>query len=203
MLDNVFGMFLKKKKFIWFICSIPFWFVIAEAFLLNPTSKKFWSNSISITGYTAAVLLALSLSFSPLHKHLPKSQFFAILNRHKREIGLSAFYYAAFHVIGYFVKDYIKNGAIDWHFMLHPVLIPGEVALIILLLLAITSYDYWIKKLSWQRWKSLHRTVYIAEAAVFLHMGLQFGIVSIWGCLIFISLFICQRLRLNKNPNSV
>jgi sulfoxide reductase heme-binding subunit YedZ len=194
-------MFLKKKKYIWLICSIPFWIVVIQAFMLTPFVKKFWNQSISITGYTAAVLLALSLSFSPLHKHFPKSQFFAILNRHKREVGLSAFYYAAIHVIGYFVKDYIKHGAIDWHFLLHPVLIPGEIALIILMLLAITSYDYWIRRMSWHRWKTLHRSVYIAEAAVFLHMGLQFGVVSIWGCLIFIPLLICQRLRLHHSTH--
>ena len=80
-------MFLKKKKYIWLICSIPFWIVVIQAFMLTPFVKKFWSQSISITGYSAAVLLALSLSFSPLHKHFPKSQFFAILNRHKRGFG--------------------------------------------------------------------------------------------------------------------
>ncbi|HEY5235556.1 MAG TPA: ferric reductase-like transmembrane domain-containing protein, partial [Rhabdochlamydiaceae bacterium] len=140
---------------------------------------------------------------SPMHKHLPTSQFFAILNRHKREIGLSAFFYAAIHVLSYFVKDTIKKGSIEWIYLLHPVILPGELAFIILSMLALTSFNYWVKKLTWQRWKSLHRTVYIAEAAVFLHMGLQFGIVSIWGCLIFIPLLICQRLRLHNNPNSV
>jgi methionine sulfoxide reductase heme-binding subunit len=191
-------MFFKKKRNIWILCSLPWVLVAIQIFRFGLDSKEFWKWSVAITGYSAAVLLAISLALSPLHKHLPSSQFFAILNRHKREIGLSAFFYAAFHVLSYFVKEYIKNGTIDWFYLLHPVLLPGETALIILSLLALTSYDYWIKRLTWRRWKSLHRTVYIAEAAVFLHMGLQFGVVSIWGCLIFIPLFVCQRLRLQQ-----
>jgi DMSO/TMAO reductase YedYZ heme-binding membrane subunit len=169
-------MFLKQKKTIWILCSIPFWFTVVQLFTLNPATKKFWSSTIAISGYSAAALLAISLALSPLHKHLPTSQFFAILN---------------------------KKGSIEWIYLIHPVIILGEIAFIILSLLALTSFNYWVKKLTWQRWKSLHRTVYIAEAAVFLHMGLQFGIVSIWGCLIFIPLFVCQRLRLNNNPNPV
>lgn len=193
-------MFLKQKKIIWILCSIPFWFTVVQLFTLNPETKKFWSSTIAISGYSAAALLAISLALSPLHKHLPTAQFFGILNRRKKEIGLSSFFYAAIHVLSYFVKDTIKKGSIEWIYMIHPVIIPGEIAFVILSLLALTSFNYWVKKLTWQRWKSLHRTVYVAEAAVFLHMGLQFGIVSIWGCLIFIPLFVCQRLRLHHSP---
>lgn len=196
-------MLLKQKKIIWIFCSIPLWFTVVQLFTLNPATKTFWSSTLAISGYSAAALLAISLALSPMHKHLPTSPFFGILNRHKREIGLSAFFYAAMHVFSYFMKGLIKKGTIEWIYLIHPVIIPGEIAFIILSLLALTSFNYWIKKLTWQRWKSLHRTVYIAEAAVFLHMGLQFGIVSIWGCLIFIPLFVCQRLRLNNNSNSV
>jgi sulfoxide reductase heme-binding subunit YedZ len=190
MILNLF----KKKAFVWLLCTIPSWFIIFQAF----HAKKFWSKSIVISGYTAAALLAISLVVAPLHKNFPSIRLFNFLNRRKREIGLSVFFYAVFHVIAFFVKENIKTGQLPWIYFLHPVIIPGLIALFIFLLLTLTSSDYSIKKMTHPKWKSLHRTVYIAEGCVFLHMVLQFGTVSIWGCLIFIPLFIIQRLRLQK-----
>lgn len=182
------------KKLIWIFCSIPFWILAIQALYLEPS--LFWKKSLVFCGYTAASLLALCLSVAPMHKHLPQSRLLTVLNQRKREIGLSAFFYALIHAFSYFMKKYITSSQLPWNNLLHPIILPGLLALTILLILALTSFNFWIKKLTWKRWKALHRTVYIAEAAVFLHMLLQGGTVAIWGSLIFIPLFICQRLRL-------
>lgn len=189
------------KKVIWIVCSIPFWILAVQALHLGPETALFWKQSLVVCGYTAAGLLAITLCVAPMHKHLPQSRLFTVLNRYKREIGLSAFFYAVIHASSYFMKKYVASGQLPWSNLLHPVILPGLLALAILLILALTSFNYWVKKLTWKRWKTLHRTVYIAEAAVFLHMVLQGGIVAVWGCLIFIPLFICQRLRLNRSKN--
>ena len=186
------------KKLVRIFCSIPFWILAVQALHLGPETALFWKNSLVICGYTAAVLLAITLCAAPMHKHLPQSLLFTVLNRYKREIGLSSFFYAVIHASSYFIKKYIGSGQLPWPFLLHPIILPGLSALLILLILALTSFNYWVKKLTWKSWKTLHRTVYIAEAAVFLHMLLRGGIVAIWGCLIFIPLLICQRLRLNR-----
>ncbi len=195
-------MILKRKSIIWLLCSIPLWITAARVFPFSPHSAKFWSRALGVCGYSAAVLLAICLIVSPLHKSFPSIQVFSHLNRRKKELGLSAFFYAFLHASSFFIKKNISKGSLPWEYLLHPVIIPGLIALIILLVLALTSDDYWIKKLTWKKWKSIHRTVYLAQAAVFLHMAFQGGKVLVWGCLIFIPLFIFQRLRfkgLRKN----
>ena len=186
------------KKLVWILCSIPFCYLAIQTLSLSPNNALFWKQSLVICGYTAAGLLALTLCAAPMHKHLPQSHLFTVLNQRKREIGLSSFFYAVIHAFSYFIKKSITTGQLPWKFLLHPVILPGILALVILLILALTSFNYWIKKLTWTKWKTLHRAVYIAEAAVFLHMVLRGGMVAIWGSLIFIPLLICQRLRLNR-----
>ncbi|MGE3107650.1 MAG: ferric reductase-like transmembrane domain-containing protein [Phycisphaerales bacterium] len=48
----------------------------------------------------------------------------------------------------------------------------GLLALIILFLMAATSHDFWLKNLSPRVWKSLHMLVYVAYAALVLHVAL-------------------------------
>ena len=49
-------------------------------------------------------------------------------------------------------------------------IIIGMVALSILLLLAITSFDWVVKKMKKKNWKKLHRLVYIAIILLFFHI---------------------------------
>lgn len=193
----MFLKLLKEKAFIWLLCSIPFWVIAAVPLF----STNFWHWSLVISGYTAASLLAICLSLAPLHKNFPSIRPFNLLNRRKREIGLSVFFYAVFHASSFFMYKFVSEGSLPWIYLLHPVIIPGLVALIILLLLALTSNDISVKKLTYHKWKSFQRMIYIVEACVFLHMLLQPVTVLVWGCLIFIPLFILQRLRLNKRSN--
>jgi nitrite reductase/ring-hydroxylating ferredoxin subunit/DMSO/TMAO reductase YedYZ heme-binding membrane subunit len=48
----------------------------------------------------------------------------------------------------------------------------GLFALVILLILASTSHDFWLKNLTPRVWKRLHMGVYFAYAAIVLHVGL-------------------------------
>src|SRR5207244_11429254 len=48
----------------------------------------------------------------------------------------------------------------------------GFFALIILLLMAATSHDFWLSTLSPRIWKSIHMLVYVAYALVIMHVML-------------------------------
>ena len=48
----------------------------------------------------------------------------------------------------------------------------GFVALIILLIMAATSHDFWLSRLSPPIWKSLHMSVYVAYVALVGHVAL-------------------------------
>jgi sulfoxide reductase heme-binding subunit YedZ len=59
-------------------------------------------------------------------------------------------------------------------YFLHPAIIPAFfIAFPIMLMLAVTSNNYSVKKLSFSKWKRLHKTVYIAEFAIMVHMALM------------------------------
>lgn len=166
---------LKKKSVIWTICCIPYGLILVIACLYGPLSSEFWKWTIAISGYTAAALLAICLISAPLHKNFPSSKFLMILHRHQRETGLSVFFYAFLHASSYFIEKKIRIGNYEWIYLLHPVIIPGVIALAILLVLSVTSNQFSIKKLTYKKWKNLHSSVYIVEGAVFLHMVFQGG----------------------------
>lgn len=88
----------------------------------------------------------------------------------RRSIGVGAFYFALLHVIISFFGQ--LHGFAGFVFLgmdfLIPVLI-GLAALILLLLLTITSFDYAIEKMNFKNWKLLHRLVYIAGVLVLMH----------------------------------
>lgn len=183
------------KKLIWGLCSLPLLAILILAYFLGPLSPEFLSWQIAITGYSAAVLLAICLILPPLHKIFPSIGLFTTLKRYQKQIGLSVFYYALIHGTTFFVNRKITTGSYDWIYFFHPVIIPGVVALFILFLLSATSNKYSKKMLNYKRWKNLHRFVYIAEACVFLHMVFQGGKTLLWGCAIFIPLILCQFFR--------
>lgn len=190
-----------KKQTVWLICSLPLLIALCQLFWLVPTEYKFWSRSLTIFGFSAVALLALTLSFAPLSKHFPKVRLFFILNAHKRETGLSCFYYAVLHVFSYFLKKILKTGTFPWEALLHPFIIAGETALFILVPLALTSNDWSIRAFGWRGWKSIHRWIYVAEAAVFIHLLLQGGIIRILAIAIFIPVLAIQVLRRKKIKN--
>lgn len=191
--------FLKKKSVIWTICCIPYGIILVIAYLYGPLSAEFWHWTIMISGYSAVALLAICLISAPLHKNFSSFKLWMILHRHQRETGLSVFFYAFLHASSYFVEKKIRIGQYEWIYLLHPVIIPGVIALFILFVLSITSNQISIKKLTYKKWKNLHRSVYIVEGCVFLHMVFQGGTILLWGCAIFIPLFIFQMLRLKKS----
>ena len=85
---------------------------------------------------------------------------------HRRAIGVASFAYAAFHTITYLERKwgygYILEEAKD------PGLFTGWIALVIFLVLAITSNNPSVRALR-KNWKHLHRTVYIATGLTFAH----------------------------------
>jgi sulfoxide reductase heme-binding subunit YedZ len=86
----------------------------------------------------------------------------------RRTLGLYAFGYAALHFAAFAQFDYGLDVRLMWQAIRRgPREIVGLVALGLLLPLAITSTDGWIRRLgSW--WRRLHRLVYVA------------GILAVW-----------------------
>jgi sulfoxide reductase heme-binding subunit YedZ len=117
------------------------------------------------TGRHALTLLVLLLLCTPINTLFKWSE---PLKR-RRALGLYTFMYATIHVIIFADLDY----GLAWSRLLQeviqkPRLVVGAIAFILLIPLAITSFDIWKKRLG-KNWKRLHQLVYFLAPLVVLH----------------------------------
>jgi len=90
--------------------------------------------------------------------------------RLRRQLGLSAFFYACLHFGVYAVVDQgLAWGAIVADVVERPFITVGFSALVLLIPLAITSTQRMRKRLGGPRWQRLHRLVYLAAGLACLH----------------------------------
>ena len=117
------------------------------------------------TGTWALVFLLLSLSITPLRQWTQQTWLIAV----RRLLGLWMFAYACLHVLTYLWLDY----SFDWpdivkDIIKHPYVLVGASAFLLTLPLAATSNQRAIRALK-QRWKSLHKLVYVIGVLALLH----------------------------------
>ena len=117
------------------------------------------------TGRHAITLLVLLLLCTPINTVFKWSE---PLKR-RRALGLYTFMYAAIHVAIFAGLDY----GFIWNIIIKelvekPRLIVGATAFLLLIPLAVTSFDVWKKRLG-KNWKRLHRAVYLIAPLVVLH----------------------------------
>lgn len=156
-----------------------------------------WKLLTPYSGYFSLGFLVLILSLNPIKKLNPQWIWILKLNRYRRQLGIACFSYALLHLICFLIKRISKGFLEGLGYFLHPAIIPAFwVAFPIFLILALTSNHYSMKKLSFPRWKALHKTVYIAQFSVFIHMVLV-GQME-WALICFLPLCTLQFLRKRK-----
>ncbi len=114
---------------------------------------------LATTGVLTLVFLLVSLSVTPLRRLTGDNS----IIRYRRMLGLISFFYGCTHLTTYSVFD--KSGslrAIGADVWERPFIALGMGALAILLPLAVTSTNGWVKRLGGKRWQNLHRLVYLA-----------------------------------------
>jgi len=119
-----------------------------------------------VTGRTAIYMLLFSLFCTPLNNIFKMSVFIRI----RKTVGLYAFYYSLVHFLIFSVIDYELN--LSWilpELTQKPFLQIGLAALILLLLLALTSLQT-IKNTLGIWWKRIHSLVYIITALIIVHI---------------------------------
>src|SRR6202011_468972 len=115
---------------------------------------------VHMSGEIAIWTLGAVLSLTPLRVLFPRSSIVNALNRHRRYIGVSACVYGLIH----FSCHVLYQG--DWEDLLQSFTKPftwfGLTGLRILVVLALTSKHWSVRKLGRKRWKLLHRLAYVA-----------------------------------------
>ncbi len=180
-------MLTKSKFIIWIFLAIPAIIIIFR--YLNDSIS--YGQVIHQTGDWSIALLALALIVTPFRRVLPKASWPRWLMYHRRALGVASFAYAALHTITYLDRKWGYGYIIPEG--LKPGLLTGWIALLIFLILAITSNNKSVKLLK-QNWQRLHRTVYIATALTFAHWILTaFEPQTAYICLVILCVLMSLR----------
>lgn len=108
------------------------------------------------TGTWTLVGLLLTLSITPLRRLTG----WTALVRHRRTLGLFAFFYASLHFVTYLWLDqFFDLASVARDIVKRPFITLGFAAFVLLIPLALTSTHRMMKTLG-RRWQQLHRLVY-------------------------------------------
>jgi sulfoxide reductase heme-binding subunit YedZ len=125
-------------------------------------------ETIHGTGLWAIRFLLISLAITPFARALDWPGLLLV----RRNVGVAAACYAVVHLCLYVVDQNFKLLTVVSEIALRFYLTIGFCALLVLLALAVTSTDAWVKKLG-RNWKRLHRLAYPLGAVALLHFYIQ------------------------------
>jgi len=136
--------------------------LFAGSFSINPIQEL-----EQRTGRHAITLLMLALMCTPVNILFKWSE---PLKR-RRTLGLYAFMYATMHVIIFVDLDYgLAWSLIAKTILQKPYIVVGVTTFLLLIPLALTSFDIWKARLG-KNWKRLHKLVYYIAALAVLHFA--------------------------------
>jgi sulfoxide reductase heme-binding subunit YedZ len=172
---------LGLKPLVFAVSLVPaglfLWWALAGRFNVNP-----FNAIVRSTGFWSLRFLCLTLAVTPLRW---LTGWHPVV-RFRRMFGLFAFFYAAVHVVAYYVFDRLAGlGAPDrtgplmtatlalWAAAVEVVQRPffaiGFVAFVLMVPLAATSTIGMMRRIGGRRWQLLHRLVYPAAIASVVH----------------------------------
>lgn len=155
------------------------WLKVGLFFMcLGPLARLGWkaysgllgANPIEVithsTGDWTLIFLCVTLAITPLR--MLTRQYWLI--RLRRMLGLFAFFYGLLHFLTYIWLDKF----FDVHEMLKDVakrrfITVGFTAFVLMIPLAVTSTQGWIRRLGGRRWNLLHRLIYVSVVAGVIH----------------------------------
>ncbi len=158
-------MIRRFKPVVSLACLIPLALLAWKAY-----SQALGANPIEVithaTGDWTLRFLLITLSVTPIRKLT--GQLWLI--RYRRMFGLFAFFYGTLHFLTYIWLDKF----FDLHEMLHDVakrkfITVGFTGFVLLIPLALTSTQGWIRRLGGKRWQALHRLIYFSAIAGVIH----------------------------------
>src|SRR5207248_394603 len=99
---------LRRKPVVWVLIILPGLWPLWPIFIRPDSSVladplKYVLHHL---GFVACLLLVTVLTFSPLRVLAPKSPIVQALNRHRRLVGVSAFFYGALHFTTHLIYEH-------------------------------------------------------------------------------------------------
>lgn len=152
--------------------SIVFSLVINASVLITVPDPTLQTIRLTQTyGLTAFVFLYLTLLSGPFCASFPSFIWKRHFLKARRGFGVAAFYFASLHATIAFFGQLGGLAGLGFLTANYQIAIASSAtALFILMLLAVTSFDDVIEKMTIRRWKVLHRFVYIAGVLILVHI---------------------------------
>ncbi len=153
------------KVLLFALCLLPFWWLFygAWANTLGPNPAE---AIIRASGDWTLRFLCITLAVSPLRQWTGMPA----LARFRRMLGLFAFFYVVMHFLSYsWLDQSFDIGAIVRDIIKRPFILVGTAGLLLMALLAATSFNRAIKAMGAARWQMLHRAIYAIALLGLLH----------------------------------
>jgi sulfoxide reductase heme-binding subunit YedZ len=150
---------------VWLACAAPLLLFVWQGFTDGLTANPI-QFVLRQLGVWALRFLCVSLLVTPAARLLRQPA----ISRYRRRIGLWAFAYVMLHLVTYVAIDQQFDwGTIGKDIAKRPYITIGMAASVLLLALAITSFDTLRRKLGPRRWKRLHQLVYLIVPMGVIH----------------------------------
>ncbi|HUR96654.1 MAG TPA: protein-methionine-sulfoxide reductase heme-binding subunit MsrQ [Pyrinomonadaceae bacterium] len=160
---------MQDVKFNKFLISlnalIPLGFLLLDGYrgLLGANPIEFFLRT---TGVLALSFLIITLSITPLRKIFGWNG----LIKYRRMLGLYVFFYALIHLVTYSIFDKgLDLSAIAGDVWQRPFIAVGMLAFTLLVPLAVTSTNGWLKRIGGKNWARLHKLSYPIAILGVLH----------------------------------
>jgi sulfoxide reductase heme-binding subunit YedZ len=153
------------KVFAFLLCLVPLFRLVWRFY-----QQKLGANPIEkithTTGDWTIWFLLITLSVTPFRKLLNQPK----LARFRRMLGLFAFFYGCLHLTTWIWLDKFFDLKEMWADVVKRRFITvGMLAFVLLIPLATTSTNGWVRRLGFVRWQRLHRLVYFSALAGVIH----------------------------------
>lgn len=163
---------MTNPRFYVLISSVGISVVVASLLRLQIASDQLYVIRLEQSfGYIALIYWYVVLMLSPLSKLAGDKKWMQQLLFVRRAIGVSVAYFALLHVL---ISVWGQLGGIGTLGLLpdffKTALIFGVIGLGIVSVMALTSFDSVIRRMTYRRWKWLHRLGYIGGVLVIIHV---------------------------------
>jgi len=152
------------KPVVWILCLTPLSYLVFSLYQdlgANPVE-----TITNFTGIWTLRLIMITLAITPLRWMTGINQ----LINYRRIVGLFAFFYGCLHFTTFFLFDHQFDFAAMWEDVKRrPYITAGFTAFVLMIPLAVTSTQGWIRRMGGKNWNLLHRLIYITALAAVLH----------------------------------
>jgi methionine sulfoxide reductase heme-binding subunit len=152
------------KPVVWILGLAPLSYLIFSLYQdlgANPVE-----TITNFTGIWTLRLIMITLAITPLRWMTGINQ----LINYRRLIGLFAFFYGCLHFTTFFLFDHqFDFAAMFEDVKRRPYITAGFTAFVLMIPLAVTSTQGWIRRMGGKNWNLLHRLIYITALAAVLH----------------------------------